>query len=75
MPTYDYQCQACGHDFSAMHKISDDAPSCPQCGGAVRKKLSAPAIRGSQSASNLAKAAPAMPTGGCGAGCGCHRPQ
>ncbi|WP_162232264.1 FmdB family zinc ribbon protein, partial [Methylogaea oryzae] len=44
MPTYDYRCDACNHDFSAMHKISDAAPPCPQCGGAVRKKVTAPAV-------------------------------
>lgn len=69
MPTYDYQCQACGHDFSAMHKISDAAPQCPECGGAVRKKVTAPAVLGG------GKAAPEFSGGGCGSGCGCHRPQ
>ena len=66
MPTYDYQCQACRHDFTVNHKISEPAPQCPQCGGEVRKKLSAPAVHG-------AKAAPAPPfPGGCGAGaCAC----
>lgn len=65
MPTYDYQCQACQHEFTASHKIADPAPHCPQCGGEVRKKLSAPAIgRG-------APAAPSFSGGGCGSGsCG-----
>lgn len=71
MPTYDYQCQACNQEFSAMHKISDAAPPCPQCGGAVRKKVTAPAVLGGGGGG---KAAPEF-SGGCGSGCGCHRPQ
>ncbi len=69
MPTYDYQCQACKTDFTAMHKISEPAPACPECGAAdVKKQLSAPAVHGGGH-----KAAP-MPSGqGCGmGGCG-HR--
>jgi len=33
MPTYDYVCEACGHEFEAFHAMS--APSlrtCPKCG-------------------------------------------
>jgi len=43
MPIYAYQCQACGHDFEVMQKMSDPAPAaCPTCGkGEVRKQLSA----------------------------------
>lgn len=47
MPIYEYQCEACGHDFETLQKISD-APltECPQCGKAALKKLiSAPAFR------------------------------
>ena len=47
MPIYDYQCPACRHEFTATHKISEAAPKCPNCGGEVRKKLSAPAVHGS----------------------------
>jgi len=66
MPTYDYQCQSCRHDFTIQHKIADPAPRCPQCGGEVRKKLSAPAIGGKSSS-------PPSFSGGCnGGGCG-HR--
>lgn len=68
MPTYDYQCEVCNHEFTAMHKISDPVPECPDCGGGVRKKLSAPAVHGS----NGRKEAAAIPAHGCGAGaCGC----
>jgi putative FmdB family regulatory protein len=69
MPTYDYQCTACSHTYSALHKMSDPAPACPACGATeVKKLLSAPAIHGR----GVAAAAP-MPAvgGGCGSGmCG-----
>jgi len=40
MPTYDYECQKCGHRFERFQKISD-APlrTCPQCRGKVRRLL------------------------------------
>jgi len=43
MPIYGYQCQACGHEFEMMQKMSDPAPAvCPTCGKPdVRKQLSA----------------------------------
>ncbi len=43
MPIYAYQCQACGHAFDLMQKMTEPAPeSCPSCGKAeVRKQLSA----------------------------------
>lgn len=43
MPIYGYHCQACGHDFELMQKMSDPAPdACPSCGQSeVRKQLSA----------------------------------
>lgn len=65
MPTYDYQCQSCRNVFSVNHKIGESAPNCPDCGGEVKKLLSAPAVhRGG----GKAEAAPQ----GCGAGaCGC----
>ncbi|MFT5284503.1 MAG: putative FmdB family regulatory protein [Planctomycetota bacterium] len=33
MPTYDYQCGACGHEFEIFHSMKD-APKkkCPECG-------------------------------------------
>lgn len=38
MPTYEYRCNACGHDFEAFQKFSDDPLStCPVCNGPVRK--------------------------------------
>lgn len=32
MPTYDYRCQACGHEFEDFHSISQPAlRKCPKC--------------------------------------------
>lgn len=47
MPIFDYQCQACGHEFETIQKISDDAlTDCPQCGKPELKKMvSAPSFR------------------------------
>lgn len=33
MPTYDYQCKACGHSFEEMQKITaEPLVKCPKCG-------------------------------------------
>ena len=38
MPTYDYACTECGHNFEAVQSFADDALTvCPQCGGRLRK--------------------------------------
>ncbi len=40
MPTYGYQCKACGHQFEVFQKISDPAiTDCEQCGGTVKKMI------------------------------------
>jgi len=47
MPIYEYQCEACGHIFDCLQKVSE-APltTCPDCGAEALKKLvSAPAFR------------------------------
>jgi putative FmdB family regulatory protein len=37
MPTYDYECDACGHAFELFQSMKDDvATKCPECG---KKKL------------------------------------
>jgi len=47
MPIYPYVCTACGHEFDALQKISEDALSeCPSCGeSTLRKRLAAPAFQ------------------------------
>ncbi|MHC4990715.1 MAG: FmdB family zinc ribbon protein [Planctomycetota bacterium] len=33
MPTYDYVCRACGHEFELFQQISDSVKrKCPECG-------------------------------------------
>jgi len=47
MPIYEYKCEACGHVFESLQKISD-APlvECPVCGKeTLRKLISSPAFR------------------------------
>ncbi len=40
MPTYDYRCRDCGHEFEAQQAFTDDAlTECPACGGALKKKF------------------------------------
>jgi putative FmdB family regulatory protein len=43
MPTYDYECAACGRRFEVVHGVHADGPtSCPLCGkGPVRKVITA----------------------------------
>jgi putative FmdB family regulatory protein len=41
MPTYEYRCPACNHEFEKLQKMSDEpgAP-CPECGAAAERLLS-----------------------------------
>ena len=46
MPLYEYLCVSCGHRFERIRKFSDPPlTECPQCGGAVEKQISSPAIK------------------------------
>ena len=47
MPIYEFQCNACGHRFDRLQKLSDPDPStCPSCGAEqVQRQLSAPQFR------------------------------
>lgn len=47
MPIYEYACEACGHAFEALQKVSDGPlKKCPECGKPRLKKLvSAPSFR------------------------------
>ena len=41
MPTYNYKCNDCEHQFSEFQKMSDDpVKDCPQCEGEVRRIIS-----------------------------------
>lgn len=40
MPLYEYRCDACGHEFEALQKISDQPlVGCPACQEAQLRKL------------------------------------
>lgn len=40
MPTYEYECNRCGHRFEVFQSMSDPPRKrCPRCRGAVRRLL------------------------------------
>ena len=46
MPLYEYECDACGHLFELIQRFADPPiETCPQCGGGVHKRQSAPAFQ------------------------------
>lgn len=47
MPIYAFECEACGHAFDRLQKLSDPDPAeCPSCGAPrVKRQLTAPSFR------------------------------
>ena len=47
MPIYAFACQACGHAFDNLQRMSDPDPAeCPECGAAqIKRQLTAPSFR------------------------------
>lgn len=46
MPIYGFECTACGHNFDRLQKMSDPDPeTCPECGAALKRQLTAPSFR------------------------------
>lgn len=42
MPTYDYECNQCGHKFEAFQNMNDEPLRvCPQCGGPITRQIGA----------------------------------
>jgi len=42
MPTYEYECQVCGHKFEILQKMTDKPiDQCPECGKKVRRLFGA----------------------------------
>jgi putative FmdB family regulatory protein len=40
MPTYDYRCSKCGHEFRKFHKMSlKGRPRCPKCGASAERQI------------------------------------
>ena len=46
MPLYEYECRSCGRRTEALQRM-DDPPltSCPECGGPLKKLISAPGFQ------------------------------
>jgi putative FmdB family regulatory protein len=43
MPTYDYVCDACNHEFELFHSIKDEPKrKCPKCGRQKLRRLIGP---------------------------------
>jgi putative FmdB family regulatory protein len=41
MPTYEYRCPACNHEFEKLQKMSDEpGAACPECGAPAERLLS-----------------------------------
>jgi len=46
MPIYEYQCQSCGKRTELLQRMADPPlATCPECGGEVKKLVSAPAVQ------------------------------
>ncbi len=46
MPIYEYKCESCGHRLEALQRISEDPlTTCPECGGELKRLISAPAFQ------------------------------
>jgi len=46
MPLYEYKCTKCGSSFEVIQKVNDQPyKKCPECGGCLKKIISAPAIQ------------------------------
>lgn len=46
MPLFEYVCEACGRKSEVLQRIADPPlETCPECGGRLRKLLSAPAFQ------------------------------
>ncbi len=42
MPTYDYECEKCGHGFEKYQSITEDTlKKCPECSGRLRRLIGA----------------------------------
>lgn len=78
MPTYEYRCKDCGHEFEAVQAFTDDPlEHCPECEGPIRKLFGAVGISfkgsgfyktdsrsGSSSSKNPASPSTASPSAG-----------
>ncbi len=87
MPTYQYECEKCGHEFETLQSINEDRlKKCPKCGKSALNRLigsgSGIIFKGTgfyetdyknKSTPSSDKTPAPKPSGGhgCGSGCGC----
>ena len=46
MPIYEYECEACGRRSEAIQRLAEaHLTECEECGGRVRRLISAPAVQ------------------------------
>ncbi|MBI4830113.1 MAG: zinc ribbon domain-containing protein [Candidatus Lindowbacteria bacterium] len=42
MPTYEYECNTCGHTVDVFHRMTEKPRvKCPECGNSTKKKIGA----------------------------------
>lgn len=44
MPTYEYRCTRCHHEFEVVHAVGETVERCERCKGPVRRVFSVPAL-------------------------------
>ncbi|MFF5992308.1 FmdB family zinc ribbon protein [Prauserella flavalba] len=67
MPTYQYACKECGHQFEVVQSFSDASLSeCPKCDGALRKLFGSVGVifKGSGFYRNDSRSEPRSSSGG-----------
>ncbi len=69
MPTYDYECDKCGHRYEKFQPMSAEADrECPQCGAPVRRLIGTGAgvlFKGGGFYETDYRKKPAKPSGEC----------
>jgi len=75
MPTYEYRCTRCNHQFEAVHAVVETLDRCERCGGPVRRVFSPTAVifKGPGFHVNDYRKTPA-PSGGDGKAAGAGKP-
>lgn len=76
MPLYEYHCDACGEDFSALLPLrhAGEAPACPACEARqVTRRLSLFAVGRGSARETIPLSA--RSTCACGGACGCSAQQ